>query len=185
MKRVIGSIWIVVFLLIITMPFVAAEGGVSSLLDNIFRPFEGSDWGDIYLKNYLFIDGILYFMLFFAISKFSFSFVFKKAGAPKTSNLLSIAVTLMLTFAMMYFESKSPLNFKIGDLWFVAMYVFLILMWYFIYIITKILIDTSPAGGKSKNWQLAVGIAMFISYYIIQGITAVMGVAAKGGSNIA
>ncbi len=126
----------------------------ATLLDDLFGPFSGVDFGAAYARYSLFIDGILYFLIFFGLSKFVFKDKFGKGANP-----LIIGVSLSLSFAAAYFGSQ-VLNFRLGMLGPYALIIVFLFMFYTVFAVLKNL-------GASKF--LAFSVAFLLLWYLVTG----------------
>ena len=80
------------------------------ILDSVLQPFRGTDVGRIYENYSLFIDAVLYLLLFLGLTQL----IYVKAYGKKEGKLVAIAIGLMLTFAMALMESRT--GFRLGSL---------------------------------------------------------------------
>jgi len=80
---------------------------MSTFLDDLFSPFRYFDFESFYNQYYTVIDGIVFFGIFLALSKFVFSKYYK--GVVKA---LSVMFSLLLTIALLAVENKVGFNIK-------------------------------------------------------------------------
>lgn len=80
------------------------------ILDSVLKPFRGTDVGKLYDTYSLFIDAILYLLLFLGLAQM----VYVKAYGKKEGKIVAIAVALALAFSMAWMESNT--GFRLGSL---------------------------------------------------------------------
>ena len=80
---------------------------MSSFIEDLFSPFRYFDFESFYNQYYTVIDGIVFFGIFLALSKFVFSKYYK--GVVKA---LSVMFSLLLTIALLSVENKVGFNIK-------------------------------------------------------------------------
>lgn len=131
---------------LLSIPVVLAD-----IFDDILGPFSGVDFGATYANYAMFIDGILYFLIFFGLSRFVFEKKFGSGG--KT---MYIGIALALSFAAAYFGSSN--GFRLGMLGPYAILIVFLLLFYLIFSLTKNM-------GASK-W-LAFSLAFLLVIYLV------------------
>ena len=98
MKKNNVILFSLIFLFVIVAPSVLG----ANMLDNILQPFKGIDIGATYLRYAVFIDAIIFFWFFIALTKG----IFKE----KFPTSVATAVGIMLGIGMAVFESMSHFN---------------------------------------------------------------------------
>jgi|GEM_PF-2614258 len=98
MRKSLVAAYILVLTVLIAAPFVLG----ANLLDNVLQPFKGINIGQTYLNYAMFIDAVIYFWFFIALSKGIFG--------EKFSTQVAIAVGLILGIGMGVFEYNSHFN---------------------------------------------------------------------------
>jgi len=121
---------------------------MSTFLDNLFSPFRYFDFESFYNQYYTVIDGIVFFGIFLALSKFVFSKYYK--GVVKA---LSVMFSLLLTIALLAVENK--VGFNIKSFSWVSIGVIL-------FIVFKFLKDLLQHGGM--KFRTAFSVAYFCIY---------------------
>jgi len=121
---------------------------MSTFLDNLFSPFRYFDFESFYNQYYTVIDGIVFFGIFLALSKFVFSKYYK--GVVKA---LSVMFSLLLTIALLAVENK--VGFNIKSFSWVSIGVIL-------FIVFKFLKDLLQHGGM--KFRTAFSVAYFSIY---------------------
>lgn len=142
--RFLGSLLGVV---LISIPSV-----LGNVFENVLRPFRGTDFGFLYQSYAPFIDGILYFIIFFGLSKFVFRDKFKSGG-----KMLSVGVSLALSFAAAFFSSQT--GFYLGKIGPIALIIVFMMVFFFLY-------RTMKQFGN-KKW-LAFSIAFLLMMIVVR-----------------
>lgn len=104
-KKLLFGLFVALFLILSINSVYAID-----ILDSILQPFRGSDVGRIYDTYSLFIDAVLYLLLFLGLTQM----VYVKVYGKKEGKLVAVAIGLALTFAMALMESRT--GFRLGSL---------------------------------------------------------------------
>lgn len=104
-KRLLFGLFAALFLILSIQGVYAID-----ILDSVLQPFRGTDIGKIYETYSLFIDAVLYLLLFLGLAQM----VYVKAYGKKEGKLVAVAIGLALTFAMALMESRT--GFRLGNL---------------------------------------------------------------------
>ncbi len=104
-KRLLFGLFAALFLILSIQSVYAID-----ILDSVLQPFRGTDVGKIYETYSLFIDAVLYLLLFLGLAQM----VYVKAYGKKEGKLVAVAIGLALTFAMALMESNT--GFRLGSL---------------------------------------------------------------------
>lgn len=104
-KKLLFGLFVALFLILSINSVYAID-----ILDSILQPFRGSDVGRIYETYSLFIDAVLYLLLFLGLTQM----IYVKVYGKKEGKLVAIAIGLALTFAMALIESNT--GFRLGSL---------------------------------------------------------------------
>ncbi|RJQ16957.1 hypothetical protein C4573_02755 [Candidatus Woesearchaeota archaeon] len=139
----------IAFMLLLFIP-----GVLANMFDDMLRPFQGVDFGATYQTYAPFIDGLLFFFIFYGLSKFVFH---KKFGAQ--ANMIGIGISLALAFSAAVFELRT--GFRMGDLGPIAILLFFGFIFYTVYTLTK--------GLGSGKW-IAFGVTFLLLFGILQNI---------------
>ena len=121
---------------------------MASFLQDLFSPFRYFDFESFYNQYYTVIDGIVFFGIFLALSKFVFNKYYK--GVVKA---LSVMFALLLTIALLSVENK--VGFNIKSFSWVSIGVIL-------FIVFRFLKDLLQHGGM--KFRTAFSVAYFTIY---------------------
>ena len=121
---------------------------MSSFIEDLFSPFRYFDFESFYNQYYTVIDGIVFFGVFLALSKFVFSKYYK--GVVKA---LSVMFSLLLTIALLSVENR--VGFNIKSFSWVSIGVIL-------FIVFRFLKDLLQHGGM--KFHTAFSVAYFTIY---------------------
>lgn len=118
----------------------------ASFLDDSFELFRDVNFGQFYESYAPFIDGVLYFIIFFGLTKFVFTDKFK-SGAK----MLGIGVSLTLSFAAVFFSFRT--GFVLGSLGPIAIIIVFLLLFFMLF--TKM-----KAFGAGKWLAFSIGFLL-------------------------
>ncbi len=144
-SRNIVALFLVVFLL--ATPFVFG----ANILDQILRPFAGTNFGQTYNAYYYFVDGVLFIVLFIFLSKFALGKKFE--GQPAVPIIIGIVGGI----GMAVFELQT--GFNIGKMWWFFGLIFFLLFAAGIYYIAK---------QFGANTLIAFSVAYIFFYVLVQ-----------------
>ncbi|MGV8151401.1 MAG: hypothetical protein ACP5NV_06775 [Candidatus Woesearchaeota archaeon] len=123
------------------------------ILDSVLKPFQGVDIGALYLKYVMFIDAVVYLILFMSLAQF----VFVKVYGKKEGKLVSVAIGLALMFGMMALEARTGFNLsQLGP--FAALILLLVLGFLFYNLVNGMFND--PAASFSLTFLVMYAILM-------------------------
>lgn len=119
-------------------------------LTRILDPFQGVDFGTLYQSSYLFIDAIIYLLIFMGLAKFVFTSTYKKHSKP-----IIIGIGLALTFAMSVFSATT--GFNLGSL---GNYAALIILFLLIFMIFNVIKTFDADTATSASLGIIIGYSM-------------------------
>ncbi|HLD06028.1 MAG TPA: hypothetical protein VJC16_00655 [Candidatus Nanoarchaeia archaeon] len=133
-----------------------ATADVGNLLEKVLQPFSSINVASTYQQNSVFIDFILYLVLFMGVTRFAMQKRYEPYG-----KMIAIVVAVMLTIGMSVAEQRY--GFTIGDFSPFVLLLFFALLIFFVYSILKGL-------GLNSN-KLSIGIALLLVYALVTGIS--------------
>ena len=151
-KQIVILIIIILLLFLTHSPTVCAD---ENILDTFFRPFENLDIEKTYDQYSVFIDLIIYLLIFVGLSQAVLSKKFQGRGGKA----VVISVGLILTIAMIIAEKNLGFNIKtFGP----------VAAWILIFLISTILFKSIK---HVRAGNIASGsIAFVITYFIMRGL---------------
>jgi len=119
-----------------------------------------SNFYDLYLKNYLFIDFLIYLAIFMGITQSVFvkDSYYKKSGG----SAISIGLSLFLSFSMMRWEVDN--NYTLGSFGILGFLVFTILIGMFLY---KLIEKMGADKWVAAVWIYIILYALFFGFWDI------------------
>ncbi|MGV8141055.1 MAG: hypothetical protein ACP5NW_01285 [Candidatus Woesearchaeota archaeon] len=143
-------------------------------LNRVINPFLNVDIASFYLRNYAFIDAILYLMLFLSIAQMVFLKVYSKSGTfgadsnRKEAKMVAVAVGLILTVSMIVTEVYT--GFNLSQLMPIAAVTLLLALAIFLY---NMLLGLFPGKVGEDGKPGKSGIAAAVTYLVIYGLLVV------------
>jgi len=155
------------FLIYIALLLLLVSGvSAANILDSVFQPFSGLNFGNFYLRYYGFIDAIVYFILFMSLAQFVFMKVYKNDAQTenkfKEAKLIAVAVGLALTVGMSVMELRT--GFNLGGLYPIALIVILIMLAMLLY---NLLLGLFPPEDGSKFGMVSAALTYLIIYALM------------------
>lgn len=154
-KRALFGLFAALFLILSIQSVYAID-----ILDSVLQPFRGTNVGKIYETYSLFIDAVLYLLLFLGLAQL----IYVKAYGKKEGKLIAIAIGLALTFAMALMESNT--GFRLGSLMPIGAIVLMFVLFILLYnLFNGIFNDAGASFSLSFLIMYAFLISMFKPLY--------------------
>jgi len=125
-------------------------------LNQILEPFRGIDIAATYKDYYLFIDFIIYLVIFTGLAQF----VFSKKFSDRGGKAISIGIAITLSFGMSVFSATT--GFRLANFGPVAVGIIVILVGMLIFSLIK------QIGGNTASSGI---ISFIITYFLIRSAT--------------
>lgn len=130
------------------------------ILDLVLKPFQEVYVGALYLRYVMFIDAVIYFILFLSLAQM----VYTKAYGKKEGKLVAVAVGLALMFGMMIFEKNSGFNLgQLGPL--SAIILLMVLGWLLYNLIQGMFNDVAASFSLTFLIMYAILMSTFSPLY--------------------
>lgn len=119
------------------------------------------NFGSMYLQYYQFIDAALALIIFLSMTQWVFQKKFNKDGKNrKEATMLSLAISLALTFGFVVFEMRT--SFKFGDLDGLAVLIFLLIVGVFLYELLLALL-----GEERKKYAFSIAYVILYAIFLL------------------
>ncbi len=144
-----------IFLVLLIIPIVYGR----SVIEDAFSVFEGLNVGEFYAGNAMWVDAVLYFIIFIGTAQFALGERFKERGG----RAVQIGMGIALAFSMTYYSYAT--GFNLGKLAPWAVVIFVIWLAGMIYGIVK------QFFGKFEGSNLfAISVAYILGWFVLMSM---------------